>query len=280
MQSTLHKNKSRKKKAKMQKNRINQYLAAIVTACLLFVSCQNKNEDNNKLFNTLIVEKTAALCENEGSPECKINIEIDEINDTTEASNKINKTIIQAAFGREEEALETAIDSFCANYIFRYKDALSKLYEADLRAGVSSSWYDYRYKLKSEHSDGYSDCLCYKITTLRYEGGAREYSQITCMNFDKQTGEQIELQDLLLPTYVSELPPLLLEKLLDDFECEDIEALHQKGVLRLTDVYIPANYLLCDDYISFIYNTDEIAPYETGAVSVDISYKEIEALLK
>lgn len=264
----------------MNKNRQTLYMVITLAASFLFFSCQNKNEDNAAIFNTLKVEKSARLADNDDSPECIIHIEIDEINDTTDAANKINEAIIQASFGRKEKSFEIAIDSFTTNYINRYKNSLSELYQADLRAGVTSSWYDYRYKITSEHFDGYNDCFCYKLTTTKYEGGVREYTQIACLNFDKQTGAQLDLYDLLLPSYVSELQPLLLEKLLDDFDCETIDELHQKGLFRLTDVYVPKNYLFGPDCITFIYNVDEIAPYEIGLVSVDVPYKEIELLLK
>ena len=94
------------------------------------------------------------------------------------------------------------------------------------------------------------------------------------------TGNLIQLDEVFLPTYRILLPPLIQRRLQADFDCQSLEELQDKGILRLAGIYIPANYEIGEDGITFIYNTDEIAPHETGSITITLSYEEMETFMK
>lgn len=68
--------------------------------------------------------------------------------------------------------------------------------------------------MATEHKDGLNGYLCYLIHKVKYEGGAREYREEQCLNFDTETGELVKLEDVLPPASLALLPSLLTEELL------------------------------------------------------------------
>ena len=122
--------------------------------------------------------------------------------------------------------------------------------------------------------------MCYLIHKVKYEGGAREYREEQCLNFDTETGELVKLEDVLPPASLALLPSLLTEELLKTYGCRNRKELQDKGILRLTDIYIPLNYELGKEGITFIYNADEIAAYEVGAIRLTLPYSRLETHTK
>ena len=87
------------------------------------------------------------------------------------------------------------------------------------------------------------------------------------MNFDNQTGELLTLSDLFVPGYRTALDEKLLEALLKQTEAKDLDDLHNKGYLYSMDMFVPENYIVGDDEVTFVYNPYEIAPYARAGSS-------------
>ncbi len=252
----------------------------IMIYCMYLCSCSPADRTQDIQFNRIEKEMNVPLTSEKEAPVCTINIIIDEAESDTVKAEKINEAIKAALFGDHNHlTLKAAIDSFCHQCISSYRE-MAGLYEADRKQHIQSTWYDYRYNITSDYKQGAHDCLCYRITDIRYEGGINEVRQIHLLNFNQKTGEKIELKDILLPTYPIVLHPLLQKALLKKFDCNDINDLHDKGLLLLTDVYIPENYELNSNGIVFLYNADEIAPYDTGAITIQIPYGELKPIIK
>lgn len=231
-------------------------------------------------FKQLKIEKTVPLDDGGESPTCKIVIEADEISDTTRAARNMNRTIALHMFGGTGQSLTTAADSFCKAYTGNYRRELVSLYRADRRSGINSSWYDYKCRISTEHRNGLNGYLCYLIHKATYEGGVREYREEQCLNFDIGTGELVTPKDVLRPVSLAALPSLLEDALLKKYGCRNREELREKGFLRLTDIYIPQNCELGKEGITFIYNADEIAAYEMGAIRLIIPYGRLATRTK
>lgn len=262
------------------KNTDRRACAWAIAACMALAACQGGSTMREEDFRQLETEKIIPLTSDKDAPTCRIDITVDELNDTGTVAGKINRTIAEAAFGGRPASLPTAIDSFCRTYGERYKRELANLYRADMKSKVSTDWYDYKYRISTEYKDGPDNGFCYLVHKTKYEGGAREYHEIQCLNFDRKTGKLIRLDDVFLPTYPALLQPLLLQELLSAFDCRDTDELHAKGILRLTDIYVPANFELGRDGITFIYNADEIAPFETGTVRLTVAYDQMKPFMK
>ncbi len=247
-----------------------------------FLCACRDGEGNRRLsFRQLRIVKTVPLDSDGHSPACEIIIEADEISDTTwAAARDMNRTIALHLFGGTQRSFASTADSFCLAYAEQYRKDLTDLYRADRQSGINSSWYDYKCRIATEHRDGLDGYLCYLIHKVKYEGGAREYCEEQCLNFDIKTGELVKLEDVLPHTSLALLPSLLTDELLKTYDCRNRKELRDKGILRLTDIYIPRNYELGKHGVTFIYNTDEIAAYEVGTVRLTLPYDRLETHAK
>ncbi|EHG98462.1 MAG: DUF3298 domain-containing protein [Paraprevotella sp.] len=264
----------------MKYGKMSKYIYGLAFAMAFLCACRGEDGSCSLSFQQLKVEKTVPLDSSEHSPACKVIIEADEINDTTRAARNMNRTIAFHLFGGMHRSFASAADSFCLTYAEQYRRDLTDLYKADRQSGINSSWYDYKYRMATEHKDGLNGYLCYLIHKVKYEGGAREYREEQCLNFDTETGELVKLEDVLPPASLALLPSLLTEELLKTYGCRNRKELQDKGILRLTDIYIPLNYELGKEGITFIYNADEIAAYEVGAIRLTLPYSRLETHTK
>lgn len=252
----------------------------VMIYCMCLCSCSRTGQTQGVRFNKIKKEMSVSLTPDKESPVCKIHICIDEAVDDTAKSVIINESVRSALFGAQRhQTLDAAIDSFCNRCIASYRN-MAVLYEADRKLNIQSTWYDYRYDITSDYERGAENCLCYRITDIRYEGGVNEVKHIHLLNFNEESGEKIELEDIFLPTYPTVLLPLLQKALLEEFDCKDIGELHDKSILLLTDLYVPDNYELTQNGITFLYNADEIAPYNTGSITIHIPHGELEPIIK
>jgi hypothetical protein len=102
------------------------------------------------------------------------------------------------------------------------------------------------------------------------------------MNFDFATGALLTKEEVFLPESTKEIETILLNKLLRDQSeiypdetSQTLEDLHNKGILQLTNMYIPDNFLLGKDKIQFLFNRYDIAPYSAGEIVLEVPYEEI-----
>ena len=74
-------------------------------------------------------------------------------------------------------------------------------------------------------------------------------------------------------------PPTLQEALQQKTGISTLDDLHASGYLKGTDIFVPENFILSSDAITFVYNPDEIAPYSLGSTELTISYTALEKIL-
>lgn len=260
---------------------LNKNISILAVVLFSLFSCNRKQGANEVEVHSLKWDKVVALDDaSDSSPTCRVAIEMDMLEDTSHAAVLMNETVMQHALGNRQLLWEAAADTFCRRMVSRYQEDLSELYRIDQEQGVNSSWYDYSYTVRSEYEIGLDGCLCAKITQRRYEGGVREVEEIQYLNFDKSTGQQVFLDDLWTSGSLVVLPDLLLQALYHRFDCETLDGLRSKGILRQTDIYIPQNYKLGQEGLLFLYNSDEIAPYEMGQIMLTIPYSQLDSFRK
>jgi hypothetical protein len=73
---------------------------------------------------------------------------------------------------------------------------------------------------------------------------------------------------------------MLLKALLQKNDLENIQELRALGYLNGMEMYVPENFMLGPDNITFIFNPSEIAPMEKGATELIFTYRELKPLLK
>jgi hypothetical protein len=99
------------------------------------------------------------------------------------------------------------------------------------------------------------------------------------MNFEAKTGRLLNIRNVFIEGFEEQLKPLLLKALQEKTGHESIKALHDNGYLNNSDIYVPENFILGSDAITFVYNPDEIAPYTVGSIELTIAYATVDRIL-
>lgn len=272
-------------------------LTLSVTGCCLLPSCQEpKSTDTPPQICTVSTDTVIYLQEGEKAPSCKINLDFSYLKPTTETdtiSSKINATIQKTLFGKNYEKLvpEQVLPALAENYIQNYKTDVKELFDADMHNGMKPAdvpaWYNYEYQLDTEMTEGWKGIWNYTLTNYRYTGGAHPNTEITCLNIDPQTGTVLKENDVFNPKDTANICKLIMNELikeanrrLDTDTITSLDGLQSQGILLDTYLYIPDNFLLRKENVTFYYNRYEIAPYSAGDFRLKINYDDIQPYMK
>lgn len=240
-------------------------------------------------FDSIKIDKTVSLVDNDtASPAC--NLRIDYVypikSDSTQLMDSVRQTLLSYCFGESYKNMSTAVavDSFENNYIKEYKTDLQPLYLEDLKNNTDDhsvgAWYSYYQTIEARPSTENPDYLVYIINTSSYRGGAHGMYGCRFLNFNPSNGHLMTLNDVFKTNYQNAVSELLLNKLMKDTGCANLEELEDKAYLQDTEMYPSNNFRLGKDSIYFFYNVYEIAPYSSGTTEIALSYDSLKELLK
>ena len=242
-------------------------LSFIIVFLWLFASCKSGN-DEEVWFETITLEKTANLSNEELSPKCSISLKVQSARQKKgEAAQNINEYLVERLFNQQDVTVEAAATQFTNAYILNYKNTLLPLYNQDRSDTTKRAWYDYHYIITTETID-------------YYEGTAHGINQLLTMNFDKKTGRHLALSDIFATGYEQQLTAKLLTALKEKTGSADLTELKEKGYLNSMDMFPTENFIIGEETLTFIYNPYEIAPYNMGMTELIIPYSDIEKILK
>ena len=182
---------------------------------------------------------------------------------------------------------EVAVDSFKNTYINNYRKDVNEFYQEDIKNGTPKdelpTWYNYEYGLTTYFSEGKEGILNFIAETFEYTGGAHPNSWNKWMNFEKNTGKLLALKDVFMAGSEKPMSDMLLEELitematrLEDSSITSLEGLQNAGILNSTNMYVPDNFLLEKEKVSFLYNKYDIAPYAVGVITLSLPYTSVE----
>ena len=108
-----------------------------------------------------------------------------------------------------------------------------------------------------------------------------------CTTSNAQTGKLITADDVFRKEDNAKICSLIMKELIKEVNkkmetdtISSIEGLQSVGILLDTDIYIPENFMLGKDGVTFYYNRYEIAPYSAGDFSLTVPYDDINVYLK
>lgn len=248
-------------------------------AISLIVGACSSGKDKDIKFETLVVKKHVPLNNGQAKPFCNIDMSIDFVKGDEGYAKRINSQILQTLFRLDSVTPKQAVDSFITCYIAQYRDELMPFYVAG-KGKLTQNWYAYSYMLRTSEKNGHKDVLCYTVEKTTLEGGEHQLHTVQCMNFDRRNGMLVTLAGVLKHDCEKQLNKLLLEALMEHFQCTTKDELSKQSVLMNSEIYVPDNYLILDDGIEFVYNEFEIAPYEAGTIRLKISNRKLKPILK
>lgn len=254
---------------------------SILTLLLLLTGCRQINE-NEVIFDTVVIDKSVKLSNEVNSPVCTIHLSMAyATDDNGHKAEVINKYINDKLFGQQQEmAVENAAKLFADEYVEAYSKNLLPLYNQDRADSTKRAWYDYHYVITTNTQTGCKGTIVYLATVDFYEGGANSMDQLLTLNFEPKTGRMLNLSDIFVDGYEMELTRVLLQALKEKTGTRSMSQLREKGFLRSLDMYPSENFILDDETITFIYNPSEIAPYSEGSTELIIPYTNLKSIIK
>lgn len=207
----------------------------------------------------------------------------------TEVINKVLEETFSSAHAGAVSPV-AFVSSIKESLASEYLNDVQKNYETDVKNGMKAdeipNWYNYEYDINSELTEGKDSIWNYKVTTFQNTGGAHPNTWGRWVNVDATNGKILDKKNLFVKGTEEKICGLILPQLLaeankrletDTLTC--VEGLNQVGILLDTDLYIPDNFLLGKDGVTFLYNRYDIAPYYLGQFELTVPYSEIETYL-
>ena len=275
-----------------KRNLVLSVMTTCLVSCFLLSGCNGQKQIDSETVKTVKVEEQAHLQDDTVSPACKITIDYSYLAESDAADSiaqRINRTIQAHVLGKEYIRMnpEVAVDSFKNTYINNYRKDVNEFYQEDIKNGTPKdelpTWYNYEYGLTTHFSEGKEGILNFIAETFEYTGGAQPNSWNKWMNFEKNTGKLLALKDVFMAGSEKPMSDMLLEELitematrLEDSSITSLEGLQNAGILNSTNMYVPDNFLLEKEKVSFLYNKYDIAPYAVGVITLSLPYTSVE----
>ena len=249
-------------------------------AMLLAISCATETEDTI-IFDSTTTDKVVKLSNDERSPVCTVHLQLEYATEKNgHKAEVVNNFIQKKLLDMEDLTIQQAVDSFANAYTSSYVNNFLPLYNQDRADTTKRSWYEYHYVITSQTQQGGFGTTSYIAIIDYFEGGAHGMNQRMTINFENKTGRVLELQDIFVPGFESQLNPILLKALSEKVGAKNKRELNDEGYLISMEMFPAQNFILNDETITFIYAPYEIASYDKGETELTISLTDLSRILR
>jgi hypothetical protein len=251
------------------------------TSLLFLIGCADKSndkklQDNSLQIETVILNQNSEGCDNNGSGNCaKIKIEYIELENLPDLSameklnSKIQKELLRP-IGREKN--NKNFEELMQNFIDEYKTFKEEFPESQ------QEWEIERKAVNNFDDDNILSCT---LSEYSYLGGAHPNTYLKFANFNLNSGEIIDLSDILIAGFLSELNIIAEPIFRKEKELTKDINLTKAGFWFNDDKFsVNNNFSIGNDGLSFFYNNYEITAYAYGPTELFIPYKSIKKLIK
>ena len=270
---------------------------ALITLFIVLIlsGCQWVSSYDDSPYHHIFIEEEARLTDDASSPYLDFAIDYTCLSEEDDSiAQVINRAIQREFLGADYADLvpQEAVDSFKNVYLHNYRMEVGELYQADLDKSISREsmpeWYGQIYSMVTFVEEGRNGQVINASANYFVDmGGAHPNQWSQWLNFDATTGKLLTKEDVFKAEAKADIETLLLNKLLlhqaslyPEETLNNLEDLHAKGILQMTPMYIPDNFHLGKDKVSFLFNRYDIAPYSAGEIVLEFSYEEIGHCLK
>ncbi len=115
------------------------------------------------------------------------------------------------------------------------------------------------------------------ISEYSYLGGAHPNSRQTYLNFNKKTGQLIQIEDFIANK--ESLLNLAEQKFREAYNLTPTQDLTAAGLFE-NQLVLPQNFAITQEGLRLFYNTYEIGPYAAGTYEFNIPWTSLENVLK
>ena len=263
-------------------------LLLFVTA-IAFTSCQSKNESQTT-ETAAIIKVDSVTYSLESKPQ------ISKEGDTTISNIAINYPKLSGGDEAVMTKINAQIEQMVKNQMFSMEDTVATTKSGSVESlakGFLKEFEDFTKEnadmptLGWEY-DGSGDTLLIspKVISIYYQvysftGGAHGNSNISYLNFNAQTGDLLELTDIVSDTTaLKKIAELKFEKTQKVFAKDNDFEFDKADYFWGNPFFLPAYIAVTKDGLLFMYNPYEAAAYAMGPISFDLTWQELGTILK
>ncbi len=263
-------------------------LLLFVTA-ITFTSCQSKNEAQTS-ETSAIIRVDSVTFSLETPPQ------ISKEGDTTISNIAINYPKLSGGDEVVMTKINAQIEQMVKNQMFSMEDTVATTKSGSVESlakGFLKEFEDFTKEnadmptLGWEY-DGSGDTLLIspKVISIYYQvysftGGAHGNSNISYLNFNAQTGDLLELTDIVSDTTaLKKIAELKFEKTQKVFAKDNDFEFNKADYFWGNPFFLPANIAVTKTGLLFMYNPYEAAAYAIGPISFDLTWQELGAIVK
>lgn len=260
------------------------YMTATLIAVAAMAGCNTppRHVANGQETERFRTDTTVSLTQGV-SPECRLTLDVEYMKGAKGAPT--NRAILRSGIFPPEYIdtataggdMEKAMRELAGNCIAAYRADYAPLFKADRS---EAALYEKSVKATGRMTPARGTIVAYTLETTEQTGDNPPVKLTRAVNIDTAKARRITLADVLKHGSERFVTKMITRRLCRKFHAKDIGELRSKGVLALTDAYIPDNFIIGKDRITFIFNPDEIAPHDAGEIRIDISDSELGTLLK
>lgn len=256
-------------------------IAAIVIATIIGCSNMPTSRIGGMETDAITIDTTTCLT-NDASPKCHVYMKVTYVKGNYSA--KINQTIAESGIFPPDYAIsatngdiESCTHDFAKSYLECYRKDLLPLFKA---APEQATLYERDLRITTNIKSERNGVLTYTTLLSEILGDGSAVKQTKVTNINLRTASKITTDNAFMHGSEAFIKRLLCKKLCKKFNAKDISALKGKGILTNEDIYIPDNFIIGHRHITFIFNSDEIAPHDFGEIRITINDEELGKLLK
>ena len=265
---------------KMIENRLMAGFSLLI-ACLLLVGCERNALQTTSLSSEQVCYLTDAQ---EDSLTVSIHIEYPTAIGKTDALNNIQRDLKHRLFGEAYIDMEPqqALDAYVAMLKTEYKInnlPLKEDWEKDNRDFEYAPICCEEQVLTGSVMGEVKGILSYCVERYVYTGGAHGSNFRQFVNYNLQTGEQIDEEQLFAENYQEPLTQLLLQYMVEqNDEIALIQDLQEAGY-NVDDIHPNDNFYLAEEGITYVFNPYYNAPYALGETEILIPWSALQNIL-
>ena len=252
---------------------MSQIIFRILIIALFFSACKDEKEPAKlalQFEKQSFVKKAGKSCDSADNDCTIISLEVLKAKGPQEISEKIDRVLknhVISTISSEENPAITTYEGLTETFINDYKKAAkSFLNEPPWEAYLNESIY------RKDDS-----LLSIGITTEIFSGGAHGYKNLSFLNFDPQTGEQLSWKDIFTP----DIKKFVEKKFRKAHNIPEKDPINSTGFWFENEAFhLPANIGFTEDQLILIYNSYEIAPFADGDFYMEIPLEEVRPFLK
>ena len=259
-----------------------------MSALLMMAACGSKEEQRTAqidgiTFDSIVIDSTATLSSEANAPHCHIRLSLQYAKGKN--AEKLNDALTRAeiltpdyfSIGKERLSIREIADSFVRRYMKEYVEDYGQLYRQD-REHASS--YNNEYVVSTRTQEGDDGILNYIADIRFFGGGEHPVRQTLVKNFRVRDGKEIQLTDLFVPGYKKKLTDIIVQELCDQRDADDMQDLQEQGIFIDGRTYVPDNFIIGRNDITFIYCEDEIARHDIGEIRVRIKNSKLKEIMQ